>query len=177
MMVRRFVMALALTSAVGFGCSQAPAPPPAPAEPVADAPEDIAAINSARAAFMAAYEQGDADAIGQLYAEDAISEPNNQPSLEGRAAIVQSLKNMFEQVEVQPVLESEETRTLGNVGLDRGHYTVTVTPKAGAPPTTSQGRYMVVFVKDAQGTWKVFRDMDNAAMVTLTEPAESGGTQ
>ncbi|MEZ5286381.1 MAG: SgcJ/EcaC family oxidoreductase [Vicinamibacterales bacterium] len=135
----------------------------------ADAPDDIAAINAARDAFMAAYKAGDADAIGRLYAEDAVSEPNNQPSLEGRDAIVASLKNMFEQVSVAPSLEPDETRTLGNVGLDRGHYTVTVTPKAGAPPTTSQGRYVVIFQKDESGAWKVWRDIDNAMGV----PAES----
>jgi uncharacterized protein (TIGR02246 family) len=163
-MTRHLVASLALAGSVVLaGCAPAAVPPPPPAAPAADAPDDIAALNAAREAFMAAYEKGDADAIGRLYHPEAVSEPNNQPTLKGREAIVASLKGMFEQVSVKVVLTPEETRTLGSVGLDRGQYTVMVTPKAGAPPTSSAGRYVVVFVKDADGQWKVSRDMDNAA--------------
>ncbi len=155
----------ALLLAVALTAACTTAPPPAPsvaARPVVDDPASIAAIGEARKAFEAAYEKEDADAIGQLYTENAVSEPNFQPTIKGRAAIVASLKSLFEQVTVQTSLTPDETRTLGDVGLDRGHYTVTVTPKAGAPPTTSQGRYLVVYVKDADGRWRVSHDIDNA---------------
>src|SRR5207344_1376992 len=98
-MVRLSVTSVVLSSLVAFtGCSPAPPPPSAaaPPAPVADAPADIAALNAARKAFMAAYEAGDVEAIGKLYAADAISEPDNQPTLKGRDAIVASLKVMFE---------------------------------------------------------------------------------
>lgn len=177
-MFRHAAMPLLLSSAIVLGaCAQEPQAPPAPPEPVADAPADIAALNAAREAFMKAYEAGDAEAIGRLYMAEAISEPNNQPTLEGRDAIVASLKSMFEQVSVKPVLTPEETRTLGSVGLDRGTYTVTVTPKGGAPETSAQGRYMVVFVKEADGSWKVSRDMDNAGGAPIPTPAESAAAK
>jgi uncharacterized protein (TIGR02246 family) len=172
-MFRHTVATLLLSFSLLLGsCAPAAPPPPAAAPaPVADAPEDVAALNAARAAFMAAYEKGDAEAIGELYAPDAISEPNGQPTIKGREAIVASVKSMFEQVSVKPVLTPDETRTLGNVGLDRGTYIVTVTPKAGAPPSSTQGRYMVVFVKLPDGSWKVSRDMDNA--LGLPAPAQA----
>jgi ketosteroid isomerase-like protein len=121
-MSRLVVPALVLVLSINAaGCVQPPPPvAPAPAAPVADAQADVDAITAAREAFMKAYEAGDAEAIGRLYAEDAISEPNHQPTLEGRAAIVNSLKSMFEQVTVKAELVADETRTLGNVGLDRG---------------------------------------------------------
>jgi uncharacterized protein (TIGR02246 family) len=180
-MMRKLVVSVLLASSAGLaGCAAAPPPPPAPAAPVADAPADIAAINDARKAFMAAYEAGDAEAIGKLYTADAVSEPNNQPSLKGRDAIVASLKQMFEKVSVKPTLTPDETRTLGNVGLDRGHYTYTVTPKdGGGTPTSGEGRYLVVFVKDADGTWRVSRDMDNAMGVPPPAPdaADAGAAK
>lgn len=163
-MVRLSVTSVVLSSLVAFtGCSPAPPPPSAaaPPAPVADAPADIAALNAARKAFMAAYEAGDVEAIGKLYAADAISEPDNQPTLKGRDAIVASLKVMFERVKVKPDLQPEETKTLGTMGVDRGRYIVTVTPKAGGTPTSSEGRYLVLFVKEADGTWRVWRDIDN----------------
>jgi uncharacterized protein (TIGR02246 family) len=163
-MVRQFALPLALAGViVAGGCAQTtPASSPAPAAPVADAPADIAAVNAARAAFMAGYEAGDAAAIGNLYTTDAVSESNNQPTLEGRDAIVASLKGMFEQVSVKATLVPDETKTLGTLGIDRGHYSVTATPKAGAPPITSEGRYLVVYRKDADGAWRAWRDFDNA---------------
>ena len=172
-MIRTFTLCLALAGALAVtGCTPAPAPPPAAASPVVDNPADIAALNAARDAFMAGYEAGDAEAIGKLYMPEAISESNNQPSLVGREAIVASLKGMFEQVTVKTTLTPAETRTLGDVGLDRGTYTVTVTPKAGAPPSTSEGRYMVIYVRDTDGSWRVSRDMDNGVMPpAATEPA------
>lgn len=155
--------ALLLGALATAACAPAagPAPTAAAATPALDAPADIAAITAARDGFMAAYAAGDAAAIGQLYTENAISEPNGQPSVKGRAAIVASLTSMFEQVSVKATLTPEETRTLGAVGLDRGRYTVTVTPKAGAPPTTSEGRYLVVYVKGEDGKWRVSHDIDN----------------
>ncbi|WP_396624824.1 YybH family protein [Luteitalea sp.] len=172
-MLKPFSRAAVLTGLLATGaCAPAPGPAPATvARPALDAPDDIAAITAARNAFMTAYAAGDAAAIGQLYTENAISEPNNQPALKGRAAIVSSLTSMFEQVSIKATLTPDETRTLGAVGLDRGHYAVTVTPKAGAPPTTSEGRYLVVYVKGEDGKWRVSHDIDNAAGVPASAAA------
>lgn len=161
-MNRQLVLSTVLAVSTLAAACAPPAPPPAPAEPELNAPAAIAALNAAREGFMKAYEAGDAEAIGNLYTKDAISESNNQPSLKGRDAIVASLKGMFEQVTVKTVLTAEDTKTLGGVGVDTGRYAVTVTPKAGATPYTNEGRYMVVYVKDADGQWRVWRDMDNA---------------
>jgi uncharacterized protein (TIGR02246 family) len=173
-MIRAWSTSLLLAGVLAGGaCSPAAPPPPAaPPAPVADAPADIAALNAARTAFMSGYEKGDADAIGGLYHTDAISESNGQPTLKGREAIVASLKGMFQHVSVTTTLTPDETRTLGDVGLDRGHYSVTVTPKSGAPAVTGQGRYMVIYVKGPDGTWRVSRDMDNAAGAPPPAPAE-----
>jgi uncharacterized protein (TIGR02246 family) len=164
--MRHLTMCLALAGLLtAAGCS--PAPPPAPAS---DDPADLAALGAARTAFMTAYSAGDAAAIGKLYTVDAISEPNHQATLKGRDAIVASLTNMFQQVTVKATLTPEETRTLGKAGFDRGVYKAEATPKAGGPTVTAEGRYFVLYVKDADGTWRVARDIDNAATPVVTPP-------
>jgi uncharacterized protein (TIGR02246 family) len=160
-MNRRLALLIVVAVSLVTGCAPAAPPPDKPAGLVENVPADIAALNAARQAFMTGYEAGDADAIGKLYTADAVSESNNQASLKGRDAIVASLKRMFEQVTVKTVLTSDDTRTIGTMGVDRGHYAVTVTPKAGAAPASNEGRYMVVYLKEADGTWRVWRDMDN----------------
>jgi len=160
-MSRRLVCSAVLaTFLMAGGCAQAPPPPPAP---VADAPADISALGAARAAFVAAYNSGDADAVGRLYMADAVSEPNHQPTLKGRDAIVAAQKAMYEHVTVKLTLTADETHTNGNAGIDRGVYSVEVTPKAGGPTGTVEGRYFVYYVKDSDGSWKVSRDIDNAS--------------
>lgn len=156
-MRRRRLVYLGLSCAVALaGCTAAPAPS------ANDAPADIAAIAAARNAFMAAYNAGDAEAIGKLYTADGISEPNHQPTLTGREAIVKSLTSMFGQVAVKVELTSDETKTVGSTGFDRGRYNAAVTPKAGGATTTVEGRYLVLFVKEPDGVWRVARDIDNS---------------
>jgi uncharacterized protein (TIGR02246 family) len=166
-MVRRapFAALLAFTLVLP-ACTHTPPPPP---EPALDAPADIAAISSARDAFAKAYNAGDAEAIGKLYTVNAVSEPNHQSTLIGRDAIVSTLKTMFEQVTVKVEFTSAETKTSGNAGFDRGQYKVDVTPKAGGPSTTVEGRYFVLYFKQKDGAWLVARDFDNSA-VPLTAP-------
>jgi uncharacterized protein (TIGR02246 family) len=145
-------------------------PAPAPAPPASNAAGDIAAINAARQAFVNAYNAGDAEAMGKLYTEDAVSEPNHQPTLVGRQAIVDSLKRMFDQVAVKVELTSEEVKTSGDAGFDRGRYKAEVTPKAeGGTPTSIEGRDYVIYTRQADGTWLAARDMDNAPGPTEPE--------
>jgi uncharacterized protein (TIGR02246 family) len=151
----------------------APAAPPAPPKPAANAPEDIAAVNTARGAFATAYAAADAAAIGKLYTTDATSEPNGQPTLKGRDAIVASLAAMFQQVTVKAELKAESTVTLSGVAIDRGRYSVTVTPKTGGTGTTSEGRYLVVYVKEADGVWRVSHDIDNVDAIAAPRTPEA----
>jgi ketosteroid isomerase-like protein len=170
-MARRLGFSTILSVTLLAGACAQPAPPPP--VPAADAPADLAALGAARAAFMAAYNSGDADAVGKLYMADAVSEPNHQPTVKGRDAIVAAQKAMYEHVSVKLTLTADETHTNGNAGFDRGVYSVEVTPKAGGPTSTVEGRYFVYYVKDSDGSWKVSRDMDNAS--TPMAPAEQAG--
>lgn len=167
--------------AVGFVCScalllAACAPePPAAAPPPAvqvNAPDDLAAVNDVRNKFMAAYNSGNAEAIASLYTADAVSEPNHTATLTGRDAILGSQKAMFERVTVKVTLTPDETTTRGQTGYDRGHYSVEATPKDGGPVVTNEGRYLVLLVKESDGTWKVARDMDNASAPSVADMPE-----
>jgi uncharacterized protein (TIGR02246 family) len=169
-MTHRVVLVATLTCSVLLGaCAQTPPPAPAP-DPAAEA----AAIGKVREAFMAAYNAGDAEAIGKLYTEDAVSQPNHQPNLIGRAAIVASLKGMFERVTVKTQFTSEETRISGNAALDRGTYKAEVAPKDGGVPSVVEGRYVVAYVKGADGTWHAAHDIDNAVDDTPAPPPAAG---
>jgi uncharacterized protein (TIGR02246 family) len=136
-----------------------------------NAPDDIAKINDVRAAFTKAYNAGDAAALSNLYTTDAISMGNHQPSDTGRDAITARQKAGFEQMTFSIDITSEETRTMGNFGFDRGRFKISVTPKAGGAPMSDEGRYLVLLEKGTDGNWRVSRDIDNSSLPMPAPPA------
>lgn len=157
-----------LVAACVVACSQ-----PAPA-PVANAPADLEAIGTLRAAVAAAYNAGDAVALGNTYTDGAVSMTNMQPTATGRAAIVAAQTATFSQFGVSMRITPEETRTLDSSGFERGRYTLNLTPKAGGSPTMVEGRYVVILEKGADGRWLISHDMDNTA---APPPAPAATTQ
>lgn len=157
--VRSFVV-VALAIAV-VGC----APPPPPDTSAAD----TAAVNAVRDAWIAAYNAGDADAAVGLYAEDAVDMPVGQPNATGRAAIREIIAAQFAAGKATASLASDEMQLMGDWAYDRGTYSVSIVPTAGGDPINVSGRYLVILRRQADGSWKLVRSIDNSP--TAPEPA------
>jgi uncharacterized protein (TIGR02246 family) len=127
-----------------------------------NAPDDIAAINALRASFATAWNAGDVKALAALRMPDAVAMPNHQPTASGLPAIEAADTAFFAQMTAKMELMSDEVRTTGSWGFDRGRYKMTITPKAGGAPMTDEGRYIVVLEKGADGRWRLSRDIDNS---------------
>jgi uncharacterized protein (TIGR02246 family) len=140
------------------------APTPEPAPPV-----DVAAITDAITArereWSAAYLTADGAAVSALYTEDAASIPTTGDWHRGRAAIAADLKPQFDSVTY--TTREDVTEEVIPVGPDHafevGHYTATGTYKVGGKPRTVSGRYVVLWRKDADGVWRIHRDMGSEA--------------
>lgn len=156
-MRRTFPTLLALAGAAMIGAC-------APAAPESNAPADVAAVAALRDSFTKAFNAGDADSMAALYTADAISNGNHQPSATGPAAIVAAHKAFFSQMAVTIQITSDETKTMGTTGYDRGHFKMTMTPKAGGPAMSDEGRYLVMLRKSADLGWRVSYDIDNSSM-------------
>jgi len=140
----------------------------APGAPVANAPADVAALGAVRDGYVKAFNSADANAIGALYTSDAVAMPGHNATLTGPSAIVAYNKGLFDQMTAKIEVMPDETRTMGNFGYDRGRYKLTLTPKAGGPPISDEGRYIVMLEKGADGSWKVTRDIDNSSKPMAT---------
>jgi len=148
-----------LVLAASIACA---APASDSAQPQANHEQDMAAIDKIRAAFVTAWKAGDAGAIANLYAEDATVMPANQPTASGHDAIMQYNAGFFEQFtpsdfQVMP----EETKVIGDTAFDRGMYKLMATPKAGGESISDHGRYLILLQRQADGSWKVTKDIDN----------------
>jgi ketosteroid isomerase-like protein len=102
------------------------------------------------------------------YAEDAIEMPSNGAAVQGKAAIQAWLEAFPPFSNFQE--ESLEIDGQVDVAYDRGSYSMTLTP-AGAAPIMDRGKYLTIWRKQADGTWKVVRDIFNSDL-PLAAPAK-----
>ena len=123
-----------------------------------------AAIDSHRRDYMQVYTAGDVERTIGLYTADAVLMPQFQPALVGHDAIRRYLRQMFDQVQIKLTLSSEEI-TIVDAGFayDRGRYSTTAQPKRGGSATDDVGKYLVLWRKQSDGSWKIERDIDNSS--------------
>jgi uncharacterized protein (TIGR02246 family) len=164
MKMRSIRVASAIAVVIGLTAC-APAPPPDTSA------ADLAAIAGVRDAWAAAFAASDAAALTALYSDDAARMNPGQPTVSGRAAIQANFEQMFSEATGSNDIQPELTEVSGDWGFDIGTYTSTVTPKAGGDAMTENGRYLVVLRKQADGSWKIVREMGN----TPTAPMMPGG--
>lgn len=120
--------------------------------PAADA--DIAAVNDLREQEIAAAEAGDVEALLALRTEDFVAMPPDQQPLRGKAAVRQFLSDMFEQVQLEETVVSEDVVISGDWAHDRGTFTGTVQPKAGGPSMAVDGKYLWIARQQGDGSWR-----------------------
>jgi uncharacterized protein (TIGR02246 family) len=130
------------------------------ADQSADARREIART---REAYVTAWEKGNAAQIAALYTDDALVLYPNQPAVSGRGAIVEYFRGFFGDFPTSEfALASVELVTNGQWAFDRGSYRWKGVPRAGGRPEEDNGKYLVILQRQADGTWKVARDMDNS---------------
>ncbi len=133
--------------------------------PVAEAPNhtaDLAALKAIAEKYEAAYSAGDADALVDLHADDAIRMPPNAPSLMGKEAIRTAYQATFDQFTAKIKLTLEEVEFGVDEAFVRGVTAVMLTPKAGGEPVQDEGKYLSIRKKQPDGSWKIFRTIWNS---------------
>lgn len=128
---------------------------------------DVAAVRQAIEAnkqqLVAAFKAGDAAAAVAVYAPNALVMGPNEPTMQGTEAITQGLRGMFEQVSLPAMaLNISDLTVSGEYAFEHGSYEWTIQPKAaGAPAMPDKGKYLSVWQRQADGSWKLLRDIWN----------------
>jgi uncharacterized protein (TIGR02246 family) len=131
------------------GCQRASKP-----EVKQDTASDAAAIHAVINQFVAAYNAGDAAAVGATFADDAIIMPENGAAVEGKPAIQAWYAGLFKNITVNTSYTPLETQVAGDWGYDRGAGMVTATPKGGKPITESF-KNLIICKRQTDGAWKI----------------------
>jgi uncharacterized protein (TIGR02246 family) len=135
-------------------CSQ-----PQPVAPPDTRAADAATIQAADADWAKAAAAKDLDKMTAPYLDDAVLFSPGVPAVVGK----DNLRKFFQQMVAAPNMQlsfsdvTVDVARSGDLAEDRGSFQATVTDKKGKA-TTQTGKYVLVWKKQADGSWKIAAD-------------------
>jgi uncharacterized protein (TIGR02246 family) len=147
------------------GCSDTPAPP-------ADtSAADQKAIKDGETQWAADWGAKDVDKIASHYADNATLLVPDAPAVKGKDAIKSALQSYItdDHLSMNFTTGTVATSKSGDLGYTQGTYTMTMTNPKTKKVETEIGKYVTVYQKQADGSWKAVEDINNADAPAATE--------
>ena len=139
-------------------------PTPGPASPFTLNPLNVPTITPGQITLMELegrfqqdVDQGGGKAFSTWFAEDAIALNNGKPATMGRASIAASAQWNPAEYQLRWTPQGAQMGPSNDMGFTWGHYTSSWKGADGKPVVT-QGRYITVWKKVRDGSWKVTLD-------------------
>ncbi len=88
--------------------------------------------------------------------------PPGEPPVIGKDRIRARNKGVLDQFTFNIGISNEEVGVAGDWAFARGTYKATLTPKAGGEAVLVDGKYMTILQRQADGSWKIHRDIFNS---------------
>jgi uncharacterized protein (TIGR02246 family) len=140
------------------GCSNTPAPPPDTRA------ADLQAVKDVETAWVKDVATKDPEKFASHFTEDGCGLYPGAPTLNGKAAIKAALAQYFADPNFSFTFQS--TRAMASKGGDmvysQGTYTMTMTDPKTKKPVTEKGKYLTIYMKQADGSWKAVADTSNS---------------
>jgi uncharacterized protein (TIGR02246 family) len=146
-------------AALTLGCASAP-PPPAP--DTRDA--DMRAVKDLEAAWLKDTATKDPEKWAAYFADDGSALYPGMATLSGKQAIKAAMAPLMADPNFSLTFESSrmEASKGGDMVYSQGTYTSSMTNPKTKKPVTEKGKYLTVFRKQADGSWKVVADTFNS---------------
>ena len=160
-MLRNFSLSVCLAAAaMMIACSNPPAPVPPP--DTRDA--DVQAVKDVEAAWSKDTATKDADKWISYFADDGCALYPGTGILCGKANIKTAMAPSFTDKNFS--LSFQSTKAVAAKGGDmvytQGTYTLRFTNPKTKKPVNDKGKYLSIYMKQADGTWKVVADTYNS---------------
>jgi len=125
---------------------------------------DITAIKEVLNQYAVAANAGDFDLWISLWADDAVRMAPDTPAGIGKEQIREALKPLFDQMTLDIVINIEDAKVSGDLGLTRCKCTLDMTPKAGGETIHAMrdGKALTLYERQLDGSWKIVYDCFNS---------------
>jgi uncharacterized protein (TIGR02246 family) len=132
-------------------------------QPVMDLAQVRLAIEAANVRFGEAARSGDAAALAMLYTEDARILPPNSEMIQGREGIEAFWGGGFQMGIKDIALTTVDVMGMGDMVCEIGKAAISIQPE-GMDAIDDIAKYLVVWKKDVDGTWKLHVDIWNTSL-------------
>ena len=130
--------------------------------PAASGPSD-AFLDSNLTTFLIAMKSKDPTPAMRVWADNAISYTPNMPPLRGKAAIEAYNKEWFASIQPDSIAAGREgLLSSGDLAVETGWYYFK--GKLLGQPGLDSGRYINIWQRQPDGSWKIVRDMANSML-------------
>jgi len=120
-----------------------------------------AAIEAANAKFLEAFKRGDKAGLIANYADDAVLMMPNEEAWRGRDGLDKGFTGFLSQVSFKDgAATTGDVMVAGDLAVETGTFAWTLQPKSG-PEIKDKGKYVTVWKRQADATWKIVRDINN----------------
>lgn len=98
--------------------------------------------------------------------------PPNEPSLVGRPAIVADAAENFAAMSSSLASQSEGSYLMDDLAVEWGTYSFSGTMVDSDVTVSQNGKYVAIYKRQADGSWKIVRDIWNANAASEMEMDE-----
>ena len=166
-MKKTSIALLALTVACAAACA-----------PKVNDPADVQAIKDTGPAYDKFANASDAASLAsEFYAPDGIRMDPNQPASAGTAAIRATLEKSYAQSTENVRNVIDDVRVAGAFAMAKGTFEGTSTPKAGGAAVPVKGKFVTLYERQANGSWKAVWDIFNSDLPAPGATADGADEQ
>jgi uncharacterized protein (TIGR02246 family) len=137
-----------------------------------DARDDREAIRKLTEEWLAAVQAKDVARLLEMVTDDVIFLPASMPPIRGKAAVEAMYQSFLPQFRrVEQAVSIEEVEVAGDWAFSWGTDSLVLEPQDGGETIRRRGRGMSILRRQADGSWKFARGINNSA----PEQAPQGG--
>ncbi len=129
------------------------------AVPADGAGPDQAIIKARMGRWVDAYNQADVPGLLDVLSADYVQDTQGLPGSSDKRAVGRAFSHVFAKYQTHIVCVLDQVYASGGMGFDRGHYTITYTPKSGGKTIVEQGHYVEMWGLE-DGVWRVRYETD-----------------
>jgi len=122
---------------------------------------DVKALKEENRKYDEALSSGNLDDFVALFTDDAVQMPNNAPINVGKNEIRSSTEEGFANNSFKFTGIVEDIKVSGDWAVLRGNYTIVITPKEGGADVTEVGKWIAVYQRQSDGSWKLYSEIWN----------------
>jgi ketosteroid isomerase-like protein len=143
--------------------SAAPATATLAGNPAPDVAAVRQAIEANNARFDSAALKGDSATLAGLYTDDAALMLSNVPAARGHEAISKAFGGMASSMKVSAFkLTTQDLIVTGDYAIETGAFDMTSQEAKAKKSVHDVGKYLVVWKKQPDGSYKILRDIANS---------------